>query len=175
MVRTYKQLAILAGGTPQPLMFTKTTAALASSVNPISIPVGDTTFLRQGDYVIIGSVLGGDEERHIVRKIIDATHFQTNSLALNHLSGVYVRLSILVQSAYVQSVAANAALLFVGTQNLNVAGGNVGVIASIGFVASGQLPDWSDIRRSAPNGIDAGDYWIDGTTADKYQASFGVV
>lgn len=183
--RSYKQFAILLGGSPQPLVGTFITATTAPNppANPdgssiTTLPVSDSSMLMGGEDVFICSPTFTNPERTRVFKVVDGTHIQVKGLRFTRTGGAvgtgdWISVGALVNSVYVQSLAGNAGLLYLGNQGLNKTG-LVHVVTTMFNVTTGQPTDFTDIRRGAPDSTDACDWWIDGTTNDKYQASFGI-
>lgn len=173
MIRAFKQLSIVLGGTPQPLVFTTLTAATLVATDSVSVAVADSSIFRQGEYAVFGQVSTNDEERHLVRKIVDGTHIRVNSLAIAHANGAYVRSGVALNSLYVQRDLTGLGLLYIGAQGL-VKATFANVVATLFNSTTGQPIDFGDSRGDSTNAGDASDWWIDGTTGDKYLPSFGV-
>lgn len=173
MIRAFKQFSIVAGGTPQPLVGTTLTTATLPTTASTSVAVADSSMFKQGDYAVFGSIANGDEERHIVRAIVDGTHIRVNQLDKAHVNGSYVRNSIAINSVYVQRDLTGAGLLYIGAQGI-VKATFANVVATLFNSATGQPIDFGDSRGDSTDAGDAGDFWIDGTTGDKYLPSFGV-
>ena len=181
--RTFKKFQITAGGTPQPLVGTTTSAATGpGGTDPngdlaiVSIPVTDSSMFKNGDWVVIGSVANSDEECVIVQSVPDGTHIKVKGMTKTHVTASYVRLSVLCMSVYVQTTAGNAAVVYVGTQGL-VKATYANVIAElIPVAATGVQPiEFSDPFRVSQDGGDVGEYWVDGTTGDGYLPSLTVI
>lgn len=174
--RTFKYIPIVAGGTPQPLIGTTTTAIVGpapDSRSPnVSIPVADSSIAVAGDYVVVDT--GAAIERVTVVKIPDATHIIVSQLANNHASGVIVRNGNTVNSVYVQTLDGNGAAIFIGNSSAMVKATGVGIIAKLQNVPLGSQPsDWSQSDAAGGmNPISLADFWVDGTTGDQYLPSF---
>lgn len=179
--RAFKYFTITAGGTPQPLIGTLTTAAIlalpagASPSTPVSVPVSDSSMFLKGDWVIVDN--SGTPERAFVFGVPDGTHVQLTGLQLAHASGSTVSLSILVNNIYVQTKDGNAGAIFIGTSGSMVKASGVSVITKLQQVAVGVQPTEFSSAMSGMglNPIDVGQIWIDGTTADSYLPSLGIV
>lgn len=172
--RAFKKMQIVAGGTPQPWVFTTLTSAIAAFAGQQSIAVADSSFFRAGDYANIDEGAGLTEHL-LVNSVPDSTHIKVTGVALDHASGVYAWPSFSVNSAYLQSVAGNAGLLYVGRQGIVIAT-LAEVVATLVNVPVGTQPvDFSDTRTFGNNPTNSQEWWIDGTTADEYLPSFGVV
>lgn len=181
MVRTFLDFAIVAAGTPQPFVGTVSTAAFGPSGGDardqtISIPVSDSSIAKAGDSVLVQETDGTKAERVKVFSIPDGTHIKVDGLANSHASGARVILSIPTQSTYLQEQDGNAGTIFIGNRRDMVTATGVGVIAKLMKVAAGTQPgEWSDSRAGAINGAMSSDYWLDGTTNDKYRITLGVI
>lgn len=173
MIRAFKQFTIVAGGTPQPLVGTTLSAATLASATPQSVAVVDSSMFKQGDWAVFGTVAGADEERQLVTKVVDGTHIKVNSLEKAHASGAFVRSGILINSVYVQRDLTGAGLLYIGAQGI-VKATFANVVATLFNSATGQPIDFGDSRGDSTDAGSAGDWWVDGTTNDKYLPSFGV-
>lgn len=174
MIRAFKQFSIVAGGTPQPLVGTTLGAATLVSATPQSVLVADSSMFKQGDWAVIGTVAVGDEERQLVTKVVDATHIKVNQLEKAHANGAYVRSGILINSVYVQrDVSSAGGLLYIGAQGI-VKATFANVVATLFNSTTGQPIDFGDSRGDSTDAGSAGDWFIDGTTGDKYLPSFGV-
>jgi hypothetical protein len=185
--RAFKYFSIVAGGTPQPLVGTKLTAAVApapatgfqpagSPDTPVSIPVSDSSMFLNGDRVILDVPSSGVEENVKVFSVPDSTHIQVSGIAHVHASGTYVRLAVLINSVYVQALDGNAGALYIGTQATMVKATGVFVIKKFQLVAASVEPnEFSSTRSGLANADDLGSLWIDGTTGDSYLPSIGQV
>lgn len=180
--RTFKYFTIAAGGTPQALIGTLTTAAIlalpAGAVpdTPVTVSVADSSMFSKGDWVIVDSS-GANPERAFVFGVPDGTHIQVTKLQLAHGSGCTVSLSILVNNIYVQTKDGNAGAIYIGASSSMVKATGVFVITKLQPVASGAQPTEFSSAMSGMglNPIDIGQIWVDGTTADSYLPSLGVV
>lgn len=186
MIRATKKFTITAGGTPQPLVGTKTTAAvgpsqrmtgLVGAQDIFAIPVTDASFFIGKDWIIIG--VPGAEERLQIMTIAGNTlsvKLPQGGLKNAYANGSYVRLSVLINSTYVQPSDGNAGFLFIGTSNVMVTATGVLVVVKLAQVAAGSQPvDFHDGRSGLQNADDIGMWWIDGTTGDGYLPSMGIV
>lgn len=181
MKRAFKKYTIVAGGTPQPLIGTTLGAATGPSgtdqngdPSNVNVLVADSSMFRGGDWAVIGTTAGGDEERVFVQKVPDATHITVKGMAKAHLNGAFVRLGIQAQSVYVQTIQGNAAAIYIGTQAL-VKATLANVLAVLYFFAAPTQPvDWTDPTRSTPDGTETSDFWVDGTTGDGYLPSLTI-
>lgn len=185
--RAFAKQTIQAGGTPQPLVGTWVTTTTAPATPGFdgttltSVPVNSSAMFKVGDYayfVDTGLTLS-KTERVIVLAIPDGTHIKVKNLSLTRTGGSFgtgdfVALSIAVNSVFVQQVQANAGNLFVGLQGLSKSTGANVIAVLVQFAAGTQPVNYSDTRYYGPNPTDSSDMWIDGTTSDGYQASFGV-
>lgn len=185
MQRAFKYFTIVAGGTPQPLVGTKLTAAVSpapatgsqpagSPDTPVSLPVADSSMFLNGDRVILDIPSSGVEENVKVFSVPDATHIKVSGIQFVHSSGIYVRLAVLINSVYVQALDGNAGALYIGTAATMVKATGVSVLAKTQLVASGVQPtEFSSTRSGLANADDLGNLWIDGTTGDSYLPSIG--
>lgn len=181
--RIFQKYTIAVSNTAQPLIGTTTTAATGpfaidrnGDYGVMTVPVTTSTMFQNGDAVIIGSKANGDEERVFVQKVTDATHVVLRGMTKTHVSGSFLRLAEMCQSIYVQTVAGNAANIYLGGQSLNPTG-DIDVIAVlIPVAATGVQPiDYGDPTRGIANGSDVGQYWITGTAGDGYIPSLTVI
>jgi hypothetical protein len=180
MLRTFKYFTITAGGTPQPLIGTTTTAAVGpvpASGNTFVIPVADGSIFRKGDWAIIGKPSTG-EERVFVQSVSgnNVTVLAQNGLTGTYLSGAYFRLSVLINSSYVQPEDGNAGALYIGTSDVMVKATFAFCVVKLQTVAAGGQPvDFHDGRSGLANADDSGQLWVDGTTGDSYGPTLGVM
>jgi hypothetical protein len=180
--RTFKKFTIAAGGTPQPLVGTTTTAATGpGGTDPngdpsvVTVAVTDSSMFFQGCRVVIGSIANSDEERVWVQKVPTSTSIVVQGMAKTHVTSSYVRLSLACEAIYIQTTPGNAANIYLGTQGL-VKSTYANVIAVlINVAASGVQPlEYTDPYYMADAG-DVSQYWVDGTTGDGYLPSLTVV
>lgn len=180
MKATFKQFTIAAAGTPQPLIGTTIAGAASIATDPMSaqgsqqsVQVTDSSMFKVGDWSVFD--VGVNEERVRIENVPDATHIKVSGLIRSHGVGIFVRLSNLCQSVYVQTKKVNAGSIFIGTQGMNKTGA-VKVIVELIPVGAGIQPiDWSDPVRIGADGSDVGDFWIDGNTNDGYLPSLTVL
>lgn len=117
----FGQQTIAAANTPQPLVSTTLSSAVAAT-NPskgssttlpgtlaVSLPVVSSAIFAVGDKVWIDT--GAKAERQVVTAIADGTHITVSGLNYDHASGVYVIPAIEAASIYIQEGAANSAVL----------------------------------------------------------------
>jgi hypothetical protein len=189
MVRSFKKYTITAGGTPQPLIGTKTSAAVGPVPKPkegvvgpsglYSIPVLDSSMFRTGDWARIGKPSTGEERLYVI-STPDTTHVQVKvpdfGITGTYLSGAYLRLSNLINSTYIQTIQGNAGPIYVGTQD-NLSTSTLAFVISLlyPFATPTQPIEYRDGRSGLANADDIGQYWVDGTTADGYLPSFGAM
>lgn len=182
---SFKQFAIVAGGTPQPLVGTFLAATPPPSApNPdgsevSTFQVGDSSMLLGGEEIFVCSPTFTNAERIRCTKIIDATHIQVKGSSKTRLGGAagtgdWIALAILVNRVYVQATAGGAGLLYVGNRGL-VKAGLVHVVKTLFNVTTGAPSDFDNSLTEGPNASSADDWWIDGTTGDTYLPSYGVV
>lgn len=180
MKRQFGYASLTAGGTPQPVFGSTTTAAVGpvgSRANNLqSIPVASygisTNFgFRQGDWVILDP-LGTHPERLLVLAVPDLTHIKVQGVEFTHNSGVFVQLADQVFSVYIQCKPGNSGAIYIGGQGMSVAS-NVYYAELISVSASGVQPiEFSDYIGDGSNTLDTADFWFDGTTGDKILPSF---
>jgi hypothetical protein len=177
--RAFKYFTIVAGGTPQPLVGTKLTAAVIPTDGPDTptlLPVVDSSIFLNGDKVILDVPSSGIEERVRVFNVPDATHINVVQMRQSHASGIYVRLAEMVDSVYVQCLDGNTGAIFIGDRPTMVKATGVGVIKKLQLVAASAQPiDYSRPRSGVANTDDLGNYWVDGTTGDSYLPSIGQI
>lgn len=194
---TFKQFTVAAGGTPQPLVATTTSAAVTAPATgvsygvgnalpqpaPVSIPVVDSSLFTQGGYCWIDTL--GNAERLEVRSIADGTHIGLN-IKKNHASGVFVTPCIPCSAVYLQSKPGNAAVLdvfyyrnaFKAADSFglgSLAPAKTGLILAIAQLEQVTAPtqpiDLSSANNFGANTDGLEYYWVDGTTSDGYLPS----
>lgn len=182
MQRTFKYFTIAAGGTPQPLIGTTTTAVITPSLasvfptpSPVGLPIADSSMFTKGDVIFVD--VGANQEVAVVFSVPTSTLLQVTGLFKAHSSGVYVGLNIPVNSLYVQTKDGNAAAIYIGTSNSMVKATGVGVIAKLQNVSSGSQPVEfvGSLVGLGANPYSVGQIWVDGNTGDSYLPSFGLV
>jgi hypothetical protein len=185
MRRTFKQFAVNAGGTPQPLVGTVVSATTApgpatgDGTTSTNVPVADSSMFTKGDWAYFVTTTYTLPEKVLVTAVPDSTHITVKNLQNTRTGGAFgtgdfVSVGIEINTAYVQTVAGNAGLIYLGTQGLNKTG-LVHVIATLFNVATGQPTDFTIAPHWGPNTFGLSDLWLDGTTADKYQPSVDAV
>lgn len=185
MIRTFKYISLTASGTPQPVFGTKTTAAIApagasgsqenSNQNAqVSVPVADSSIFLAGDIVNVD--VAANEEKTTVASIPDGTHVVLSALALNHASGIFVRLSVPIAQVYVQTKDGNTGAIYIGNKYNLVRATGAFIIAKLEPVTAGVQPIELNSGISGFVGLNSGELWFDGdTTGDKILPSFSVV
>lgn len=165
--RFFGKKTIAVTGTPQPLIGTTLSAAVAApnGATSTTLSVADSSIFEDSDWVVVDAGASA-VERVRIESIPDSTHIIVFQLQKAHANAAFVSLGRSATILYVQGIAANAAALFLGNSTENTST-LAGVMAVIATVASGQA---NDIRIETPlqNGIDTSDYWIAGTAADGY-------
>jgi hypothetical protein len=179
--RTFQQYSIAAGGTPQPLIGTTLSAAVAPGGTdpngdpaPQTIAVASSAMFRNGDWAVIGTVAGGDAERVWIQSVPDSTHIKTR-ISKSHANGVYVRLAMACQSVYIQTKQGNAGAIYVGTEGMVKATPSGVITILYPFAAPTQPIDWSDPVEIGADGTTTADFWVDGTTGDGYMPSLTIL
>lgn len=174
--RAFKYFSIAAGGTPQPLVGTTLGAAVqipSSSDTLVSLAVADSSMFLAGDLAILGSP-GTSEERVQVTAVPDATHVTVRGVQKAHASGSFLRLSLLMNSLFIQTKDGNAGPIFVGMSNSLDKVTGAFVIAKLFNVALGGQPtEFGTTPTGVANSEDLGQIWVDGTTNDSYLPSVG--
>ena len=175
-----KKFTIVAAGTPQPLIGTYLAASVVAG-NMVVCTVGDSSMFAVGNRVRLIAADGTNGELNYVAAVGDATHITVRVLSKNHTGGVFgtgewVCLAEPVNSVYVQLVAGNAGLFYIGERPTMVKATYVGVIATLLNTAAGIQPvEFSTTRSGLTNVDDVGQLFVDGTTGDAYVPSFGQV
>ena len=195
-LRTYKQLTIAAGGTPQPAVATTTTSAVSPpspgyggypnplpEPAPVLIAVADSSIFLLGDHCWIDTL--GNAERRTVESIPDATHI-TAKIRNPHASGVYVTPILPLTDIYIQTTAGNTGALYrfqydnafkaaTATGLGSLAPNKTGLVlcvAILQFVGAGVQPYDTQSANNYGGNPDGMEYvWIDGTTGDKYSVT----
>lgn len=191
--RAFKYYTIQAGGTPQPVIGTYLTAAISAAAaansqswdkninNPVTLTVADSSMFVMGDYVNVVDPSTYFTERGMVSSVTDSTHIKVTGILKTHPGGAYgtgawVAWGGFAQSLYVQALDGNAGALYLGAAPNMVKATGVNVIAKLQMVTSGTQPfDFSTSRQGLANAETLSQYWIDGTTADSYLPSLGLV
>ena len=185
MNRTFSQFTIVSGGTPQPVVGTYISATTAPGTpDPQGetltiLPVGSSAMFLVGDYALIQTITYTVPEWVRVQKVPDGTHITVKGLANTRTGGAFgtgdfVSLAIPVSRTYVQDKPGNTGNIFIGTVGMSKST-LVKVIAQlVPFTGSTQPIEYSDTRFSSANTMNSSDLWLDGTTADAYQPSFGI-
>jgi len=184
MLRSFKYFQIVAGGTPQPLVGTTTTAAVKPTVqvppqNTLVIPVADASMFQSGDWAIIGKP-SSNQEKLLVQSVsgnnLTVQIPPSSGIMGSYPSGTYVRLGNAINSTYVQTKDGNAGAIYVGTMDDMVKATGVFVVAKLQPVGAGSQPvDFHDGRSGLANVDNIGQLWVDGTTGDSYLPTVGVV
>ena len=175
-IRCFKYFTIVAGGTPQPLVGTTLTAALSppSQGSSVVAAVADSSMFMNGDYVMLD--VGASRERASVYNVVDSTHITLANFNLAHANSTYVQLSGATFSVYIQTTTTNAGAIYLGNASTMVKATGVNCLAQLLNVGAGIQPiDFSDNRSFGGSAIQIGDYWVDGTTGDKYLPSCGLI
>jgi hypothetical protein len=184
MIRTTKYIALTAGGNPQPVFGTTTTAAVgptstpgtgqnAATNNTVSIPVTDSSIFLKGDQVNVD--VGANEERTTVYSVPDGTHIVVASLANTHASGIYVRLSGSCGVVYIQTQDGNTGAIYIGNKYSMVKATGVSCIVKLQPVAVGVQPvEFNTTIGGFLGPLSLGEFWFDGTTGDKILPSISV-
>ena len=178
-LRTFKKFTIVAGGTPQPCVGTTIVGSLGPTADRdavYTIQVADSTVFRaKTDWAIIGKPSTG-EDRVFVLAVTDSTHIVVQGgLKNSYLTGAYIRPSFQVNSSYVQTTMGNAGAIYIGNTDAMVKATGAFCVAILQAVSSGQPVEFRDGRSGLANADDCAQLWVDGTTADSYLPSFGVV
>ncbi len=166
MQRQFKPQALTAGGTPQPVLGTTTTAAVGpvgSQGNTLqSIPVADSSLFIQSDWIVLDP-LGANPERLLVLAVVDSTHIKTQDVQFTHGSGVFVQLAVECAIFTVQGVGAHE--VYIGTAGLSKSAGPYLYILQP--VTPPAQPNVYQVNLGdGTDSIAVDDFWFDGTTAD---------
>src|SRR5277367_3283863 len=120
--RAFKYFSIAAGGTPQPLVGTTLTAAVVPPSNvkdPATaltlLPVVDSSMFLNGDWMMLDSTGAPGEERVQVFSVPNGTSIQVKGMLQPHASGAFVRLAVLTNSLYIQTLDGNTGAIYIGT------------------------------------------------------------
>jgi hypothetical protein len=180
-VRAFKYFTIGATSTPQPLIGTALSAAVAVPINVpdlnvalTTLPVLDSSMFSIGDWVMLDSTGVAAEERVLVFSVPNATSIKVKGMLNAHASGAFVRLAVLANDIYIQPADGNSAALYVGTSSSLSTTTGAFAIKKLLQTAGGTQPQEFYIARHGvgANPEDVGQYWIAGTLNDKYLASF---
>lgn len=163
----------LAAATPIPAPDPYTNSyAPGSELGSVTVQVASTRGFIVGDPVIVRPTTidaTHPSEVGFVTKIVDATHMNIANLTLSHASGQWVINNSMVGRIVIQADTANTALLLLGDES-TVAAADPALIYNIGAPASATVtpPEYvlgSDLQN---NCINLGQFWITGTTGQKY-------
>jgi len=180
--RTWGTVSLAAGGTPQPVFGTTTTAAVSANaalggnsfllaVTAFPLVAGFTGF-QNGDNIIVEAG-GTNPERFLIQQVVSSTSLKLrkedgSGIQFAHASGVFVQLAIPCISVFIQCIEGNTALIYIGNTASMVKATRVGVIATLEFTASGTQPfNFADPMYGSTPGLTSDSYWFDGTTGDK--------
>ena len=183
MKRTFKPgyFTIAATGTAQPLAGTAVTAAVAPSLQPVNVTVASSAIFELMDWVklVDPSTSPITEETLQVIKIPDSTHVtlskvQGEGVANAYTTSSFVQLSLSINNVYIETKAGNTGIIFVGSNPAVSSSTGAYGITAIGFVPAGVAPTWFSSAETMGNNPDAsGDYWVVGTSGDKYMVTLG--
>jgi len=171
MKRSFKTVVLTTGGTPQPVFGSTTSAAVpASPSSPISIQVADSSWFRQGDYMLLDPK-GSNPELILIDGVPDATHVKLHYTNFSHASGVFVQLSMACYSVYIQPVV-DAAGIYIGT--------SPNMVKATGAFCIKILPtalpnDFTDVNYGLGNVENPSNYWFDGSTSDSILPSLSTI
>jgi hypothetical protein len=138
--------------------------------------VADSSIFQAGDYAVFDTPASTLEERQLVQSVPDATHIKVSALKSNHANGSIVRLGTTYNSVYIQPKDGNTGAIFIGNSAAMVKATGAFVIIKLQAVGAGVQPIDTTIQGSgAINSASISELWVDGTTADQYLPSFGVI
>jgi len=187
VIRTFKKYLIAAGGTPQPLVGTTTTAAVGPVPYPqgqvgslaiLVIPGVDASMFYSGCYAVIGKPSSGEERLYV--PVVSGNNITVQipypgGITGTYGSGAYIRVGQMINSTYVQTIAGNAGTIYIGTKDTLSKTTLAFVIAQLTAVTTGQPIEYRDGRSGLQNADDLSQLWVDGTTGDGYLPSVGIV
>jgi hypothetical protein len=183
MIRTFKYVALVASGTPQPIFGTTTSAACAPAAPPgstqsanintqVEITVADSSFFSPQDPVMAD--VGANQERTTIVSVPDSTHIIVAGLTLKHASGIYVYLAVPMSSLYVQTLDGNTGYIMVGTSPSMVIATGVFCMSKLQPVTATTQPvELSSAIQGFSGPLNTSQLWFDGShTGDKILPSF---
>jgi hypothetical protein len=184
--RTFKFVAVTAGGTPQPVFGTTTSAAIVPNPanNPLQkIAVADSSWFHDKDWILLDPANATVAKREWlqVMTVVDSTHLNVIGpngapIQYSHNSGVYVQLAVPCLAFYVECKIGNAATIFIGTDSTMVKATGVFVLKQMAASGAGINPSFfSDPDYGLANAMKSDDYWFDGTTGDSILPSLTVL
>jgi hypothetical protein len=178
--RTFKAFTVATAGTPQPLIGTTISAAIAAGAHMIKVQVADSSMFVGEDWALLRTIAGVSpdvEERVFIAKVDDSTHVTFKDVATAFPSGSWLRLAGNYSSIFVQSIDGNTGNLYIGTSRDLVKASYTKVAAEISHVAAGsQPPSFSDQTSTTSDAEDMSQWWIDAdNNTDKYLPSFGII
>lgn len=188
MIRPYGGVQTI-GGSSQPVFGTTLSAASTASVDrftgtnrpgtttpPITLTVASTVGMVQDDHVAVGpkasftTALRGTLDHGVIASIVDATHITVQGLTQNHASGEYVVLDEVASLVQVTPVG-NTGIIYLGTDS-TVSPTDGSVFDAIPIGAS-VLTYWHlSPTTDNSDSYQTSQYWVDGTSDDKFVARF---
>lgn len=181
MKRTFPQQTVAATNTIQPLVSTTLAATYAASPSGgnQSMQVASSSGFNVSDCVALSAGTTRLEFARVI-SVPDSTHLNVQGLAgINlsggtanaHNSGDFVVPFYRVKAVYVQRVANDTSVLYVGTSNLNPGAATpIGILGSIiGVAAATQPNDLND--GSIFELANLYDYWVYGTQNTVYNVT----
>ena len=177
-----KYLSIIAGGTPQPLIGTKTSAAIAAAFTPNqlqTVAVTDSSIFDPGDTAWVD--LNARAEFITIQAVGNNTI--TAVFAESHASGVYVTLALKITNFFVQAKEGNSGLLSLfyapnqfkalatyGRSSLAPAASTMTCgLMTIEKVSAGTQPYYGVAANNYGGNPDNSAFlWIDGQTSDQF-------
>ena len=191
--RAYKNFAIQAGGTPQPLIGTWLTAAVTAAEaaaltlqgggiqNAITLTVADSSMFDGAQYLsITDPSTYATESKLRVIAAPTATTVVVTGLKNAHPGGVYgtgswVYVGDLASVVRVQA-AANTGVLYIGDSPRMVKATGIHVLYTLNVTTSPAQPSSIEFTEHGASDTEvASQFWIDGTTSDTYLPSLGLV
>ena len=174
---------IASTNTPQPLVGTTITTAVAPSNNPVNVAVASSAMFNVGDCVLLydGSGSSVVQEAVYVIAIPDSTHVRVNAtgqqnsgVANSYSTSGFVILNINVNNVYVEAKIGNAALLTLGANRLLNATTGAYAIAQLVNSLGGPPTNFNAAETVGQNPGAIGQFWIVGTAADSYLVTLGL-
>lgn len=188
MIRPYGGITTI-GGSSQPVFGTTLSAASTASVDrftgtnrpgtttpPITLTVASTVGLLQNDQILVGPKANFTAanrnllDQGLIASVVDATHITVINLTQNHASGEYLVLDEDASLVQVTPVG-NTGIIYLGTDS-TVSPTDGSVFDAIPIGAS-VLTYWHlSPTTGNSDSYQTSQYWVDGTSADKFVARF---
>lgn len=176
-------MSIAATGTPQPLIGTKLTGAVAPSDAPVTVAVADSGNFEVGDTVNLYDNAGGypaATETLYIDAIPDATHVvvslpQGQGVRGSYSTSGWLVLNVRANHLYIQSKVGNAASIWVGSDARMSSATGAYAIAELSAVTAGQPIEFTLQETVGRFPETPANLWVEGTAGDKFLVVLGML